>query len=700
MIRVIVFLLVVLAVASGLAWLADRPGNVVINWEGYEVQVTVFSAVVALAILLLLSVVVWSILRGVWQMPAGVGNFFNRRREKRGLEALSSGLIAIGAGDKSLATRYAVQARKSLPNEPLTHILRAQAAQLTGDRATSRRIYEAMLASPDTEPLGLRGLYLEAHQEGELEAARQFAERAMKLNPKLSWPVHSLFDMQCKEKDWAGAIETLATARKHGHIEKAQADRRRAVLLAGQAQIVEDSDPETAMKLAEEAHNLANDLVPATAIAGRLLAARGNVQKATKVLQKGWRKGPHPDIATAYAFARIGDSPKDRLSRVKQLAALSPHSPESPIAVATAAIEAKDFSAAREALAPMVDGRLSQRICTLMARIESEDGGNTGAVREWLARAVNAPRDPAWTADGVVADDWAPVSPVTGALDTFEWRVPVATAQPNDAAILHDKIEELVKLGARADLDPAQAATAGAAVIGASAAVTEAAAAAAPSTSAQTPAAEKAPETTTVATPAPTRDAEDAEIVEVTAKPDATAVPESEGVDASGKPEVTDAQPSSGKSDEARSKTGELEPALTVSAEKKTVDEKLTVVQPAQSETQPADDFGSDSAAAESKSSVNAANDAAPSDRVSQQTAAKPEPQSKPDGASAGAVVSAASGKPNGSSDTAAISSKAKATAQPAVFVSPRPPDDPGANGDEPEVITPSPSYAGPRRKY
>ena len=93
-------------------------------------------------------------------------------------------MIALGAGDKSAAMRAAIQARKSLPNEPLTHLLRAQAAQLTGDRTTARRIFEAMLASPDTEQLGLRGLFLEAQRERETEAARHFAERAVALNPE------------------------------------------------------------------------------------------------------------------------------------------------------------------------------------------------------------------------------------------------------------------------------------------------------------------------------------------------------------------------------------------------------------------------------------------------------------------------------------------------------------------------------------
>lgn len=60
-----------------------------------------------------------------------------------------------------------------------------------------------------------------------------------------------------------------------------------------------------------------------------------------------------------------------------------------------------------------------------MADVEEAENGTTGRLREWLSRAVRAPRDPAWTADGVVSDVWLPVSPVTGRLDAFEWRTPV-----------------------------------------------------------------------------------------------------------------------------------------------------------------------------------------------------------------------------------------------------------------------------------
>ena len=446
MLRLIAFLVAVALIAAGLAWLADRPGELTVEWQGYVIETSVFRAIVLLFALVVAALVLWSVLRNVWQSPAAVGSVLARRRQKLGLDALSSGMIALGAGDRAAAMRSAIQARKSLPNEPLTHLLRAQAAQLAGDRTTARRIFEAMLASPDTEQLGLRGLFLEAQREGETEAGLHFAERAVALNPKLAWAADALFELQCSQSDWAGALETIAIARKHGHIDKSKADRRRAVLLAAQAQAAEDADPDRALTLALEAHALAPDLVPAAAIAGRLLASRGNTPRAAKVLQRTWTRAPHPDLATAYAYARIGDSPRDRLDRIKQLAALSPNSIEGPIAVANAAIEARQYDDARAALEPLLEGRLTQRVATLMARVEGEQG-DKGRVREWLARAVHAPRDPAWTADGIVADHWAPISPVTHTLDAFQWRVPVESVDHPDEALLASKAEELAALG-------------------------------------------------------------------------------------------------------------------------------------------------------------------------------------------------------------------------------------------------------------
>lgn len=71
-----------------------------------------------------------------------------------------------------------------------------------------------------------------------------------------------------------------------------------------------------------------------------------------------------------------------------------------------------------------------------MAEIEDGEHGDKGRVRQWFARALRAPRDPAWVADGHVSETWSPVSPVSGRLDAFAWRVPDGDAGLPSAAVL------------------------------------------------------------------------------------------------------------------------------------------------------------------------------------------------------------------------------------------------------------------------
>jgi HemY protein len=439
MARLIGYFLALAAGTAGLAWLADRPGTLTVDWMGYEGRLSVFQAVVLMLLALAALWLLTSLLRSLLRSPQSVTRFFHRRRQQQGLDALTSGMIAIGAGDRMLAARYATQASRMLPNEPLTDLLRAQTAQLAGDRKTAQRVYEQMLLTPQTELLGLRGLYLEAERGGDLVAARGLAEQALKRGPKLAWASDALFDMQCRQSDWAGAIVTLAAARRNELVSRKDAERRRAVLLTAQAMDLEDKDPGKAETFACEAHELAPELVPAAEIAGRLLAARGKMQKSTATLEQTWKRAPHPELALIHAHARTGDSPRDRLQRIRKLAALTPGNREGNIAIANAAIESRSWAEARAALEPLLSDGLSARICVLMARIE---GGDSGRVREWLARAIHAPRDPVWVADSHVSDRWAPVSPVTGRLDAYEWKVAEETTENLRGALLLEELAE------------------------------------------------------------------------------------------------------------------------------------------------------------------------------------------------------------------------------------------------------------------
>ncbi|MGB6923177.1 MAG: heme biosynthesis HemY N-terminal domain-containing protein, partial [Methyloceanibacter sp.] len=202
MTRVLSFIVAIIVAALALAWLADRPGSITIEWLGYEIRTSAFVGALVLAFIATVLGVVWAFVRFLITRPAAMSAYLQERRRRQGFDALTSGLLAIGVGDRALAQRYAGVARRNLPNEPLTALLKAQAAQLKGDRASARRVFEAMLDRPETELLGLRGLFLEAKRGDDDEAARVIAEQVVRRDPQLAWSVNALFDMQARAGNW------------------------------------------------------------------------------------------------------------------------------------------------------------------------------------------------------------------------------------------------------------------------------------------------------------------------------------------------------------------------------------------------------------------------------------------------------------------------------------------------------------------
>ena len=422
MIRVVLFLASVAVAAAGFAWFADRPGEVAITWLGYRIETSVIVAAFAVAGLLLVTIFLWSVLRGIVRSPQQVSLFFRHRRAIKGYLAISRGLIAIGAGDLRIARKSADEAARLSPGDPLALLLSAQSAQMAGDRAAAERAFRAMSARDDTKLLGLRGLYVEAQRRDDAYAARTVAEEAAKVAPSLAWAGQAVLDNRCAAADWAGALEALDHMK--GGLEKADYRRKRAVLLTARALALEDIDRDASRAAALEAVKLAPDLVPAAALAGRRLAESNQPRKARKILEAAWAINPHPDIAEAYADLRLADSARERLARMQKLAAKVEGQLEGAIAVARAALDAREFATARAALAPYLSAP-TRRVATLMAEIEESEHGDEGRVREWMGRAMRASGDPVWTADGVVSERWMPVSP-NGRLDGFEWRMPLA----------------------------------------------------------------------------------------------------------------------------------------------------------------------------------------------------------------------------------------------------------------------------------
>ncbi|HEY2528672.1 MAG TPA: heme biosynthesis HemY N-terminal domain-containing protein [Xanthobacteraceae bacterium] len=422
MIRVVLFLVIVGALSLGVAWLADRPGDVLISWQGLHIETSLMVLGAATVAAMALLALVFGILRAILRSPTVLADRLRHRRGVRAYEAISDGLIAIGAGDVAAARKLSTEVNRIAAAEPLALLLSAQSAQLAGDREGAERVFRTMAGRADTKALGLHGLFIEAQRRDDLAGARAYAEEAVRTAPALAWAGRAVLEFRCATGDWTGALAMLE--RTKGALADDIYRRQRAVMLTARALVAEESDRDGAKASALEAVRLVPTLAPAAALAGRLLAEGGELRKAARIIEKAWCANPNPDLAQTYAELRFGDAARDRLTRMERLASKAPGSLEGALAIARAALDAREFAKTRAALAPYI-GAPTRRVALLMAELERAEHNDEGRAREWIARALHAAPDPAWTADGHVSDRWLPVSPLTGRLDAFEWRVPL-----------------------------------------------------------------------------------------------------------------------------------------------------------------------------------------------------------------------------------------------------------------------------------
>ena len=431
--RLFLFALVVAALVGSAVWLADRPGSVVIHWQGWRVDTSVPVLMSAmLAVMVSLAVLV----RLIASIIAAPGRFLARRREKRrrqGYAALSDGLAAVAAGDRRSAGKLARRADKLLADPVLTGLLTAQAAELAGDEGEAEKRLSAMVERPQTALLGLKGLLTLAQRHGDTVGALDYARRAWALGVPVDGLAAILFDLQARAGQWVEAEATLAEARKRRALAAEDIRHRQALVHVERSiQAEQDGDPVAALALAVKAHEGDFTLVEAAVRAARLLHRAGKDRKAAAALTTTWQVAPHPAVVEAMIALAPAETPLQRVKRLEKLVKANPDAADGHIALAEAALAAKLWGLARTHLELAVKQRPSGGVYILLARLEREERQDEQAAQAWLLKVAAAPGELAWycAACGKPADRWTSTCAACGAVDGLHWRQPVQALLP------------------------------------------------------------------------------------------------------------------------------------------------------------------------------------------------------------------------------------------------------------------------------
>lgn len=407
MIRILMFLLGAVFFAFVITSFASVPSRITGEAFGYQFDGPAGLILGGLAFFFLVTIYLTHKIKDILAIPAKIKAKDAATRRERGIAALTRGLEAAAAGDGEDAAHHARVARRNLDDVALTRLLTAQAAQLTGDKAAAKESFSAMLAAPETEFLGLKGLYAQAIAAGETDAAKSHAERAFRLRPNAAWAFQSVFDLGLERGAWNETREAVISAQKNKVIEEPRATRARAALLTADAYAA--ADPASAMSEAEAALKLAPDFTPASVLAARLAMEDGKTGKAAKILETGFTASAHPALIKLYDRLYKDETSEKRAGKLTKLAEKNPAADEAALLKARAATLLEDWQGAVDALEAHVTKTASPAAFSLMAKAAAGLKGETAA-QIWYEHAASAPRDPRPGADGafhLTREGWA-----------------------------------------------------------------------------------------------------------------------------------------------------------------------------------------------------------------------------------------------------------------------------------------------------
>ncbi|MBF0306644.1 MAG: heme biosynthesis protein HemY, partial [Alphaproteobacteria bacterium] len=126
------------------------------------------------------------------------------------------------------------------------------------------------------------------------------------------------------------------------------------------------------------------------------------------------------------------DDPLARVRHAEKLLACRPDAAAGHLLLGEVALDASLWGQARTHLTTAAETKPSARAYRLLARLEEAEGTDPLAIRDWLAKAAEAPGEPVWSCRqcGTAAPSWSALCPACGGFDSLAWVDPAASRLP------------------------------------------------------------------------------------------------------------------------------------------------------------------------------------------------------------------------------------------------------------------------------
>ena len=416
MIRALWALIKIGIVVALVMWVAEHPGTVSVEWMGVEEEFHVGFAILFILFIAMFGIFLFSVIKGTLDFPKNYARYREITNKDKGMKALTLGLAAVAAGDAKAATYQAQRAQSLLKeNNPVAKLLEAQAARLKGHEMDAARAFVALMDDKDAEFLGVRGLLQSALDNGDYKSALELVHRALALHPKQAWLLCIAYDLEIKARNWNSARKILYRTEKVGAIAVNKAASDRVAMLLAEADDAKQNGQEAQyFRLLNKAFKLDPHFIPSVLGLVRMYLERGKHRAAISIIEKAWKTHAHPGLVELWAAAYKPPKDKDGMARVRwfeKLLSFNPESVEGLQALAVVMTEEGLWGEARKHLQAAETIRPNVNLYKIWARLEEKATQDDTAVRGWLEKAADAPRERVWICSetGRIYDDWSPV---------------------------------------------------------------------------------------------------------------------------------------------------------------------------------------------------------------------------------------------------------------------------------------------------
>lgn len=300
MLRIIGILTFIALVSLGMAQIADTPGRAAIDWSDYHIEMPLLFLVASLAGFALCCMLLYAVFYMLLSTPRNWLRSRSEKRSQRGLYLLTETFASIAAGDISLASQKLVQAKRYMPDQPITLMLSAQIARAEGNETAARTYIEQMLGNEATEFIALRSLIEAALRNGNDALAIQYGEKAISVKPADNWIIITLCELYGRNGRVQDATRILALSFRKGYINRSVFRCQSAGLALWNAKLLfADRRYDSAIAEIKIALKKMPDFPAASSLLAEIYTVKDDIKTACKVIYRAWKISPSAELREA-----------------------------------------------------------------------------------------------------------------------------------------------------------------------------------------------------------------------------------------------------------------------------------------------------------------------------------------------------------------------------------------------------------------